>query len=428
MTSKHDETPGPELKATYVLSEVEKNLGYCLQALKSLGPRLEVELHHDDRLPDVQVLDKAAQAVNFANQIQQLLDPTELILSDHFLGYVRAKCLVAAVQQRLPDTLEKEGPMDLKALAEATGSRPNILGQILHILRAQGIFRYEDETGRYANSAASSLLRSDHWTQWHNWATMYGTQFYDIARGIPAVVRKEDDGDATTTQRSAAQVNYDTDEDMFSYFRTRGWVPELHRTLSGGAAAQMPGILADYPWVEVGEGLVMDIGGGQGQLLAALLREFPRMRGGLFDLPHIIEHARPFFRPGGQYEDVGERIADAEMVAGDFFQSVPPAAVYTMKWCLHDWKDAQAVEILKNISQSMVPGPNSRLVLLESILADSHSGRLSQYGNINMMMTVGGQERTEKQWHDLAARSGWRIERVYNLRRAWVKAMELRQI
>ncbi|KAK8119944.1 O-methyltransferase-domain-containing protein [Apiospora kogelbergensis] len=281
--------------------------------------------------------------------------------------------------------------MALEALAEATGSDADILGQVLHILCAQGIFRYEDGTGRYANSTASSLLCSDHWTQWHNWATMYGTQFYDIARGIPAVVvRKGDDDTTNKHHRSAAQVNYDTDEDMFSYFRTRGWVPELHRTLSGGAAAQMPGILADYPWGEVGEGLVMDIGGGQGQFLAGLLRTFPRMRGGLFDRPHIIEHARPFFSPGGQYSDVGERIADVDMVGGDFFQFVPPAAVYTMKWCLHDWKDEQAVDILRKIHQSMTPGPNSRLILLESFLADSHSGRLSQYGNINMMMTIGG--------------------------------------
>lgn len=320
----------------------------------------------------------------------------------------------------MPDAL-KAGPATLDELATTTNSHSDRLGQVLRILCHHGIFTCDEDTGKYSNSAASALLCSDHWTQWHNWVTLYGNQFYDISRGIPGAIKKN-------ATRTAAQINYATDDDMFSFFKAQAWVPQLHRTLGGAAAAQMPGIIADYPWDEVSHDLVMDIGGGGGAFLANLLRKHPTMKGGIFDLPHVIEHTRPFFRPGGQYADIGERVSDPDIVGGDFFKSVPRCAVYTMKWCLHDWKETQALAILNTIRSNIVLGPKSRLIVLESILADGHSERLSQYGDINMFMTINGQERTEEQWNALAGLSGWKIERIYSLRRAWVKAMDFRPI
>lgn len=309
--------------------------------------------------------------------------------------------------------------MTLDELAKSTESRSDRLSQILRILYTNGIFTFDSSTGTIANNQVSSLLRSDHWTQWHNWVTLYGNQFYDIARGIPESVRSD-------TKRWAAQINYDTDENMFSYFRSQGWVPQLHRTLGGSATAQMPGILEDYPWQEVSQSLVMDLGGGGGGFIAGLLQKYPTMRGGIFDLPHVLDHVRPFFRPGGQFSKFQQQVLDQDLIAGDFFKSIPERSVYTMKWCLHDWKDPEALAILKNIRSSIVQKPGSTLVVLESILSDAHSGRLSHYGDINMMMTANGQERTEAQWRDLVELAGWRVERIYDLRRAWVNAIDLR--
>ena len=97
-----------------------------------------------------------------------------------------------------------------------------------------------------------------------------------------------------------------------------------------------------------------------------------------------------------------------------------------MKWVLHDWKDDDAATILRNIRKAIVEGPKSRLIVLESILADGRMGRLSRYGDINMMMTANGQERDEKQWRVLAEKAGWRVTGIYDLRNAWVKAIELK--
>lgn len=320
----------------------------------------------------------------------------------------------------MPDLLHEKGPLKLVDLATASGARPDRLRQVLRILHNNGIFSYDAQSDVYANNHTSTLLLRDHWTQWHNWVDLYGNQFYDMARGIPESVRKD-------TTRWPAQVNYDTDDDMFTYFNKQGWVPQLHRTLGGGAKAQAPGIVQDYPWEEVSHETVLDIGGGGGGLIALLLRANPNMRGAIYDLPHVIEHATSLFHAEhAQYADIADRVPKENLIGGDFFVSIPKYKVYTMKWTLHDWKEAEALKILQNIRQSIIDGPNSRLVVLESILADGRSARLSRYADMNMLMAANGLERTLNDWEGLAAKSGWRIERVQSLRNAWPCAIELR--
>ncbi|GMF95855.1 unnamed protein product [Aspergillus oryzae] len=319
------------------------------------------------------------------------------------IGYVSTKCLCAAVELKLVDILTDadEAGMTVDELADASGAHPDRLQQVLRVLRNDNIFDYDAVSHRYRNNRVSALLHSEHWTQWHNWVDLYGNEFYDIARGIPRSIRREE-------ARWAAQINFDTHDDMFTYFQAQGWLPRLHRTLGGGAIAQAPGIVADYPWHEIGSRTVLDVGGGGGGFLASLLREYPQMRGGILDLPRTIEHACTLFHePQGPYFDLRERVPRENLIAGDFLKAVPAFEIYTMKWVLHDWKDPDVLTILRCIRASLIPGPDSRLVILESNLSDGQMGRLSRYGDINMMMTANGQERSEEQWRALAAASGW---------------------
>jgi gliotoxin/aspirochlorine biosynthesis O-methyltransferase len=333
-------------------------------------------------------------------------------------GYTDTKCLVAANELGLADLLAN-GPLTVQELAEASSSRADRLGQVLVPLRNNGIFSYDAATDKYANTHISTLLRSDHWTQWHNWVDLYGNEFYDIARGIPNSVR----ADAT---RWAAQINFDTDLNMFDYFNAQGWMPRLHRTLGGGATAMAPGIVQDYTWGDVEGKTVLDLGGGGGSFIATLLRAFPAMRGAIYDLPHVIAHTSDLFSKGGKFEDLVDRVPQANLIGGDFMKWVPPMEVYVMKWCLHDWKDEPAATILRNVRKAILPGSVSRLVVFESILSDGRMGRLSRYGDINMMMTANGQERTEAQWRKLVEGAGWRVEKIHPLRNAWVQAIDLR--
>ena len=334
------------------------------------------------------------------------------------VGYTNTKCLCAAVELGVPDVLA-EGPKTLEKLAGRCEARPDRLKQTLKTLYNNNIFSFDPASRLYSNNHVSELLRSDHWTQWYNWVNLYGNQFYDIARGIPGSVKKG-------AVRWGAQINYDTDDDMFTYFQSQGWVPQLHRTLGGGATAMADGILTDYPWKEVADCTVMDIGGGGGGFIASLLRANETMRGGVYDLPSVIDHATAFFKPGGQYADLEQRVPRANLIGGDFLEVVPPFEAYTMKWVLHDWKDEDSLRILKNVRKAIITGARSRLIVLESVLSDGRAARLSRYGDINMMMTANGQERTEKQWRELAKESGWNVTGIFHLRNAWVQAIELK--
>ncbi|KAJ3566332.1 hypothetical protein NPX13_g7172 [Xylaria arbuscula] len=387
-----------------------------------LNETLYSKLGHDSKLPNTRYSSLASRAVDAMHRAQQLLEPPSIILADHFLGYVSTKCLNAAVERGIPDLLEKEGSVPLQKLAEESDSCPDRLGQVLRILCGNGLFHYDEARGQYSNNHVSRLLLSDHWTQWHNWVQLYGNQMYDVARGIPESVRKD-------TTKSAAQINYSTDLNMFQYFQQQGWGQLLHRTLSGGAEAQAPGIVEDYPWDKIGldEGeIIMDLGGGGGGLIASILRRHKHLRGGIMDRPQVIEHARSVFHgESGAYTDVGDRVSSNHLISGDFFETVPPFTVYTMKWCLHDWKDEEAAIILNNVRKAIIHRPMSRLIVLESVLEDGYSQRIARYADVHMMMMTGhGLERTEKDWHNLAERSGWKIRAIYNLRNAWVKALE----
>jgi hypothetical protein len=312
--------------------------------------------------------------------------------------------------------------MTVEDLASTCGARADRLQQVLRVLSCNGIFHYDEAARCFRNNHTSTLLLSDHWTQWRNWVLLYGNQYYDMARGIPDALKEG-------AVRWPAQINFDTDDNMFTYFQKQGWLPQLHRTLGAGATAQAPGILADYPWGEVAHETVIDIGGGGGALVALLLRAHPQMIGGIYDLPAVIEHITPFFHSAeGQFADLGPRVPKDNLIAGDFFSYIPPAKVYTLKWCLHDWKDDEAVTILQNIRKAIVPGPASRLVVLESILGYTRSARLSRYADLNMMITANGLERTRADWETLAVQAGWTISKVYPLRNAWPCAIDMRPL
>lgn len=322
---------------------------------------------------------------------------------------------------KVPDYLDN-GPKTITELAQGCGAREDRLLQVMRTLHNKGIFAYDHSTSTYSNNLASTLLTSEHWTQWHNWVELYGDVFYDIARGIPASLKAD-------ASRTAAQINFNTDDNMFDYFTAQGWLPRLHRTLGGGAIAQSPGILQDYPWTEFGSSPFLDVGGGEGALVALLLREYKSMEGGLLDTAKVVEHAKKqFHQKDGKFHDVADRVALDNLIVGDFLESVPSFEFYTMKWCLHDWKDDQAVRILQNIRNAIKVTEKSRLVVMESILKEGRMGRLSRYGDLTMAISANGLERTQAEWECLAKRSGWQIARVYVLRGAWPCAMEFRPI
>jgi len=154
----------------------------------------------------------------------------------------------------------------------------------------------------------------------------------------------------------------------------------------------------------VGINRIVDVGGGHGTLIAAILRLYPHMNGVLFDLPHLAEGSRRAIVDAG----LDSR---CEVVSGDFFQSVPAGCdAYILRWIIHDWDHDRAVAILRNCRQAM--RETGRLILVETVISpgdDPHPGKLLDF---LMLLGLGGQERTEAEYESLLHEAGFRLNKV----------------
>jgi hypothetical protein len=147
---------------------------------------------------------------------------------------------------------------------------------------------------------------------------------------------------------------------------------------------------------------VNDVGGGHGILLAAILEKFPSLSGVLFDLPHAVDEARAVLSGRG----LAKR---AELVAGDFFESVPAADVYLLKAILHDWDDERARHILRNCRANADRG--AKALIVEMVIVPGESS-IAELMDLNMLVMLTGRERRADEYAALLDASGFRLDRV----------------
>jgi ubiquinone/menaquinone biosynthesis C-methylase UbiE len=153
----------------------------------------------------------------------------------------------------------------------------------------------------------------------------------------------------------------------------------------------------------------MDVGGGSGELIAAVAKEYPRLRATVFDLPRCAETANERLQRAG----VSDRTS---FLAGDFFKTVPAVAdAIILKSVIHDWDDARSGTILQNCRRAL-PG-NGTLLVVERIMPDAPTvtdeDKAHAMSDLNMLRGPGGLERTEKEYRHLLNENGFRPESIY---------------
>jgi spermidine synthase len=126
---------------------------------------------------------------------------------------------------------------------------------------------------------------------------------------------------------------------------------------------------------------IMDVGGADGGLLLAILDVNPEVRGTVFDQPHVVEAARQAIH-AKNYQ------ARCEVVGGDFFQAVPSADLYVLKFILVDWKDEDALRILQNCRTAVCP--DGKLLVIEMTIPDDNHPSAAQLFDLNMFVMTGG--------------------------------------
>lgn len=173
-----------------------------------------------------------------------------------------------------------------------------------------------------------------------------------------------------------------------------GHFTEAMSNLSAAAAIEIADVLDTK-----GVSYALDIGGANGELVRTLMQANPDLRGGVLDLPRVVAEAVDAASQDGLQDRFTAR-------GGDFFESVPPADLYTLKYILHDWDDESCVRILKNCRASLQDG--GRVVILDQLVGDLGSDDATAMMDINMLVMTGGRERDLAEFDALFEAAGLR--------------------
>jgi len=311
-------------------------------------------------------------------------------------GFHISQAIHVAAQLGLADLLA-EGPLHAAALAEATHTHAPSLYRLLRMLVSLGVFN-EDDQGRFTLTEIGAALQSNQttsvrdavlfltseWT-WRAW----GDLGYSVQTGDPAF------------DRVWGMSNFD-------YWVHNSKAGSIHDAgMAGITAQQVPAIVAAYDYARFET--IVDIGGGLGSLLAALLKAYPAARGILYDLPHVVKNAGDLLASAG----VADRSA---VVEGSFFESVPTSGDgYLLKFILHDWDDERALAILKVCRQAMPE--HGTLLIIEQVLPSKiePSPEVQNMFRLDLQMLVltsGGRERTAEEFRQLLVAAGFECRSI----------------
>ena len=162
-------------------------------------------------------------------------------------------------------------------------------------------------------------------------------------------------------------------------------------------------VVAAYDFPRIGT--LVDVAGGHGLMITTILKANRKMRGILFDLPHVVAGAAPLLRSGG----VADR---CQIVSGDFFTSLPEGSdAYIMKHILHDWDDERAIQILRNCHSAMRRG--GKLLIVDAVIPAGNAEHFGKLLDLEMLaLTPRGRERTRAEFRELLQRSAFKLRRI----------------
>jgi SAM-dependent methyltransferase len=306
-------------------------------------------------------------------------------------GSMISQAISVAADLGVADTLA-DGPRPVDDIATLVGADEPSLHRLLRALADVGVFE-ELDGRRFATTSLGDLLRRDAPDSLRDWAIMVGRPFHRMAwTGLLGSVR--------TGEPAFEQVHGAPAWDHIRDHPEDGEVFDAAMTVA--SSRSLAAIADGYDFGSAGT--VVDVGGGQGGLIAAILAANPGVRGVLFDLPHVV--ATQVVKDAG----VGER---CEYVGGNFFDAVPAGGdVYLLANIVHDWDDEHAARILRNCREAMNPG--GRVLLGEAVLPDTRGPSPARLIDLEMLvMNVrGARQRTESEHRELLARVGLHMSGV----------------
>jgi hypothetical protein len=320
-----------------------------------------------------------------APQVEPTSEAAAATLLDIAGGYPLSRCLHVVADLGVADVLD-ETPRTAVELAAAVGAHPDALGRILCLLSAYDVFEARD--GAFAHTAASRLLRTDHPRSLRAFVRLFG---------LPPLWASQ--GDLLHSARTGRPAGEEVQPGGFWGYLTEH--PEaravFNAAMSAKAYGHVAGVLATYDFSEFRT--IGDIGGGRGHLLQAVLDAVPATRGVLFDLPPVVQEVAGL---------ASERLT---VQAGDFFTDpLPVCDTYLLMEVIHDWPDAEAIDILRAVRRAAPAG--ARLLVIEQLVRDEPGPDWAKTLDLHMLALLGGRQRSRQEYAALLQRAGFALLRA----------------
>jgi len=302
------------------------------------------------------------------------------MITGYWVTQIIRGAAVAGYAERL-----HQGPSSAEELARWGGMNPSAVSRHLRACAGLGLVGFDGK--KYTTTPLLDVLRRDHPHSLRGFALSQSAPGHWLPWARFGEALRSGSQQAVTALGAG----------IFDYYKDNpaeaDAFTEAMNGFSAAAATEVARVLgAD------GVGHVVDVGGASGALLVPFLEANPSLRGTVFDLANVIESEIVSSIP----ERIRSRIDKAK---GDFFESVPSADLYLLKWILHDWDDEQCVSILRNCRNSILPG--GRIAIIELVLGEIGEAGLAPMMDMNMLVMLPGRERTLEEYSGLLASAGF---------------------
>jgi SAM-dependent methyltransferase len=320
--------------------------------------------------------------------------PPFATLLQMLLGRWVSWAISTAAKLSIADHLEA-GPKTTQQLAGELGVHEMALYRLMRALASVGVF-HEGDGRLFSQTPASDVLRSNAKPSLRNMAMLLGDRWHSSAWGELA----------WTVESGLPGTQKIFGMNLFEYLSQH---PEeavnFNNAMADLSGRDGPAVVASYDFSRFER--IVEVGGGSGALLAAILQSAPKLRGVLLDLPYVIEQA-------SKAPMLASYAARCEFAGGSFFDAVPAGAdAYILKHVIHDWDDERAAQILANCRKAIRPG--GKLLVVERVVGPPNQPDPAKLMDLEMMVLPGGLERSEPEWRSLLAASGFRLDRIITM-------------
>lgn len=299
-------------------------------------------------------------------------------------GYKVTQCLYVGAKLNIADHL-LSGKKSISELAQLTDSNKDSLYRLLRCLASLGVFNEEPDQIFSLNKSSEDLL-TDSETTWKDFIIFCGEVLYPST------------GDLLYSVQSGAPA-FDRMHGMnlWDYFETHPEKARLfHNAMANGTESMINRMISYYDFSSYKN--IIDVGGGKGHLVCEILSQYPDASGSVFDRANAKQQADEYISS----RSLSNR---CKMITGDFFDSVVSGGdLYVLKVVLHDWDDESAILILQNCLKGM--HKESKLLIIEIVIENNKFKNMACLGDINMLATLTGRERTIQEFSDLLKKSG----------------------